>query len=52
MRYTQHQLQLMAQIIVDAETNSTHKYNMFMRIMQQRTRMDVPTILERIKGYL
>ena len=52
MRYTQYQLRLMAQVVVDAETNSTHKYNMFMLQMQHRTRMDVPTILERIKGYL
>ena len=52
MRYTAKQLQLMAQVVIDAKENSTHKYKMFMLIMQQHTRMPEHAIEAEVRKYL
>ena len=52
MRYNAKQLQLMAQVVTDAEKNSTHKYMMFMQIMQQHTGMNLERLKVEIERYL
>ena len=52
MRYTARQLQLMAQVVTDAKTNSTHKYHMFMANMRGHTKMTQERLEIEIEKYL
>lgn len=52
MKYSAKQLQMMAQVVTDAKTNSTHNYMLFMMLMMKHTGMSKETVEKEIETYL